>query len=164
MISVKITNLAISFPIRAEAGGNDVTRMQAQRYWANERSWEQSFCSYKFFLFFRRQRLLSTPNGSQNGCHIDESLSKLITPYQVSYREQIDNLVNNQPPFVGGQLKFHVESNGRTLHPTPLFWIVLAIVQLNLNLNLCQRDICPIQNKNFHPLSNRPLIAKLGNF
>ena len=31
-------------------------------------------------------------------------------------------------------------------------------------MNLCQRDICQIQNKNFHPLSNRPLIAKLRNF
>ena len=42
--------------------------------------------------------------------------------------------------------------------------VVLAIVQLNLIMNLCQRDIFQIQNKNFHPLSNRPLIAKLRNF
>ena len=49
------------------------------------------------------------PNGSQSGCHTDESQSKLITPHQVSYREQIHKLVNNQPRFVRAQLKFHVK-------------------------------------------------------
>jgi hypothetical protein len=32
-----------------------------------------------------------------------------MPPHQVSYRELLDKLVNNQPRFVGGQLKFHVK-------------------------------------------------------
>ncbi len=73
-----------------------------------------------FSSFFRRQRLLSTPTGSQNGCHTDESQSKLITPHQVSYREQIDKLVNNQPRFVRAQLKFHVKQ-WQDITSDPLF-------------------------------------------